>query len=157
LPPFLLLLVLLLPTPARSKPPKKLTLPQLVQAAERFIAINGYTDVPPARDRTKLTPEFISPGVGQRRNTLERKAYGYVKGRRGSKTGWTVVFRFRKHSGSKSGSNGERELGRAVTMDAAGRGICVEHVNAILNGLISLGQGKAGQGKTNASLSSTNL
>jgi hypothetical protein len=126
--------LLLLPTPSRSSPLKKLSLPQAVQAAERFIALNGYTDRPPTEDRTRLSYEFIGLGVTARHNTLERKAYAYKKGRFNGERGWTVIFRYKKAYLSKcpyfyKNYNTRREQGRAVTMDVCGRSIRMEHTD----------------------------
>lgn len=129
--PLLLPLLLLIEAPSVGDPPKKLTLAQAVRAAEEFIVLNGYTDLPPTKDVAKLSYESIEwePDTGKmlerRRNTLERPAYGYLaRSRRGA--GWTVVFRFEKPSIRGGGS------GRAVTMDSFGRGKRVEHVDFFL-------------------------
>jgi hypothetical protein len=76
---------------------QKLSEAEAIRLAEQFIAQNGYTDLPP--DRSELAYETIEweSNVDEilrgRRDTLERKAYGLVRGRKGSAPGWTVVFR----------------------------------------------------------------
>ncbi len=110
---------------------RRLTEAQAIRFAEQFIAQNGYTDLPP--DKTKLTYETIEwesnirETLKYRHDTLERKAYGVVRGRKAGSAGWTVVFRF-KHPADLE----ERSLGRAVTMNLDGRDARVEHVDFIL-------------------------
>jgi len=104
---------------------------QAVKLAEEFIAQNGYTDL--RADKSKLAYETIEGEsnvddiLRQRRDTLERKAYGIVHGRKSGVPGWTVVFRYR-HPASKQ----ERRNGRAVTMNLDGSGLRVEHLDFIL-------------------------
>ncbi|HEY6185266.1 MAG TPA: hypothetical protein VIW67_23710 [Terriglobales bacterium] len=99
--------------------------------AEAFIAQNGYTDL--RADKSKLAHETIEwtsnidDMLKQRHDTLARKAYGIVHGRKGGAPGWTVVFRY-SHPASKQ----ERRIGRAVTMNLDGSGLRVEHVDFIL-------------------------
>ncbi len=63
----------------------------------------------------------------ERHDTLERKAYGVVRERKGGSAGWTVVFRY-KHPSDRE----ERRIGRAVTMNLDGSDTRVEHVDFIL-------------------------
>ena len=94
--------------------------------------------MPPTKDKSKLSYESIEWAENTqqmlqwRRNTLERKAYGYAKGRRGGQPGWTVVFRYKKSDYSDGKS------GRGVTMDLAGRNMRVEHVDANLKAFTKL-------------------
>ena len=110
---------------------RQLTQAEAVKAAERFIAQNGYTDLPP--DNRKLSYETIewesnvNRMLKDRRDTLERRAYGVLRGRKTATRGWTVVFRF-KHPADQE----ERKLGRAVTMNLDGSDARVEHVDFIL-------------------------
>lgn len=110
---------------------QKLSEVEAVRLAEEFIAQNGYTDL--RADKSKLAHETIewTSNVGdilkQRHDTLARKAYGIVHGRKGGAAGWTVVFRY-SHPASKQ----ERRNGRAVTMNLDGSGLRVEHVDFIL-------------------------
>ncbi len=128
----LIVLMLLIPAATSFSQPKKLTLAQAVQAAERFIQRNGYTDLAPMKETSKLALESIEWTsdkkriLKQRHNTLERKAYGYARGTRWNKSGWTVVFR---HIES---DYADPKNGRGVTMDAYGRNMRVEHVDALL-------------------------
>ena len=109
----------------------RLTQSEAVELAERFIAQNGYTDLPP--DKTKLFYESIEwesnvdKMLEQRHDTLERHAYGFRSGRKGGEPGWTVVFRF-KHADDEQ----TRSTGRAVTMNLDGSKPRVEHVDFIL-------------------------
>ena len=127
------ILILLLFSVAVVLPAKKqeLSEKEAVRLAEKFIAQNGYTDLRP--DKSKLAYETIEwesnidDMLRQRHDTLERKAYGIVHGRKDGSPGWTVVFRY-SHPSSKQ----ERRNGRAVTMNLDGSGLRVEHVDFIL-------------------------
>jgi hypothetical protein len=111
---------------ARSQK-RQLTQSEAIAFAEQFIAQNGYTDLP--ADKTKLSYETIEweSNVDRmlqgRHNTLERRAYGIRRGRKGGDPGWSVVFRYKGHPGAK---------GRAVTMNLDGGEPRVEHVDFIL-------------------------
>ncbi len=110
---------------------KQLSEEEAVRLAEEFVAQNGYTDLRP--DKNKLAHETIESEsniddmLRQRHDTLKRKAYGVLRGRKGGVSGLTVVFRY-SHPASKQ----ERRNGRAVTMNLDGTGLRVEHVNFIL-------------------------
>ncbi len=107
---------------------------QAVRIAERFVRANGYTDFIPD-DPLQLTPESIEfsrdrrDWLKGRHNTLKPKAVGYRKGRRNDPRGWTVGFARVKPRDSK------RPVGRAVTMDARGKIVRVEHMGFYLDGL----------------------
>ena len=108
-----------------------LTQSEAVALAERLIAQNGYTDLPP--DKTKLSYETIEwesnvdRMLQNRHDTLERRAYGVRAGRKGREPGWTVVFRY-KHPHDR-----QMQLkGRAVTMNLDGSEPRVEHKEFIL-------------------------
>ncbi|MBC7797747.1 MAG: hypothetical protein H7Z37_12815 [Pyrinomonadaceae bacterium] len=113
--------------PAQQIEVTKLTEQQAIEFAEKFIKRNGYTDLPP--DKENLAYESIEREsnvdemLKTRHNTLERKAFGISRGRKGNSVGWTVVF---KYKGSKS------KNGRAVTVDLDGSKARVEHVDFIL-------------------------
>ncbi len=105
---------------------------EAVTVAEQFISDNGYTEAPAVKERyvpesLERTPE-IDLILQGRRGTLEEKAYGVSQGRRGSKSGWTVVFAFKQPCKGCNPNNG-----RAVTMDSDGTNIRVEHVDFILS------------------------
>jgi len=123
-------LVFLLATVAHAQK-RRLTEAQAIKLAEHFIAQNGYTDLQP--DQTRLAYETIEwePNVDEmlkeRHDTLQRRAYGVVRGTKAGADGWTVVLRY-KHPADR----GERSLGRAVTMNLDGRDARVEHVDFIL-------------------------
>ena len=125
-----ILLLLLVVVVAQSQK-GQLTQSEAVALAEKFIARNGYTDLPP--DKTKLSYESIEweenvdRMLEQRHDTLERRAYGVVSGRKGGEPGWTVVFRYKHPSDREMRSNG-----RAVTMNLDGSKPRVEHVDFIL-------------------------
>lgn len=103
---------------------------EAVQLAEVFIAVNGYTNLPASKDKSKLSFELMDNFNGDadkvlasRQDTLEQKAYGIVRERKG-KPGWTIVFRYR---------NGNPENGRVVTMDLDSSNIRIEHKDFILS------------------------
>jgi hypothetical protein len=111
-----------------------------IQVAEKFIADNGYTDLPPMSDTSQLAHESIEwqsdakQMLQLRQNTLERKAFSFSQNRQGGKMGWTIGFRY------KGGTEGVgrvvmEELGRAVTMDLDGGNMRVEHVEVFLKKL----------------------
>ena len=105
----------------------RLTQSDAVALAEKFIAQNGYTDLPP--DKTKLSYETIewessvNLMLQERHDTLERRAYGVRPGRKGGEPGWTVAFYYKGHPGA---------TGRAVTMNLDGGEPRVEHVEVNL-------------------------
>jgi hypothetical protein len=108
-----------------------LTEVQAVEWAERFIAQNGYTDLP--HDRDHITHEAVewkselNQLLKMRHDTLERKAFGISRGRKGGQPGWTVVFRYRNPS------HGEmNKTARAITMNRDGSDMRVEHIDFIL-------------------------
>jgi len=122
-----LLLLLLVGSHAQAK---TLSEAEAIRLAEQFIAQNGYTDLSP--DKSKLAYESIEwesnvdEMLNERRDTLERKAYGLVREGK-SAPGWTVVFRY-KHPATRQ----MRRNGRAVTMNLGGGKMRVEHVDFIL-------------------------
>ena len=105
--------------------------------AECFVIGNGYTNLPPMADKYKLSYGSWGDGppaeeaLERRRNTVESRAYGVIRGVR-SHDGWAVVFRFnydhpvwsrlRPESMERS-----KTAGRAVTMDAYGGNLKFEH------------------------------
>lgn len=127
------------PTPPALCPPvagskKKLEAADAVRLAECFIIKNGYTDLPPTEDKSELTPEAVwagtdDYGMRMRRDSLERTAFGYLKGFR-YPDDWLVVFRI-KYKAEYAGFPGYEESlktrGRVVSMDAYGRKLRVEH------------------------------
>lgn len=110
---------------------RQLTQAEAVALGEQFIAQNGYTDLAP--DKTKLSYENIEwesnvdRMLQQRHDTLERHAYGMVRGRKGGSAGWTVVFRYTHPIDGRA-----RSTGRAVTMNLDGSEPRVEHVDFFL-------------------------
>ena len=108
----------------------KLTEDQAIQKAEKFIADNGYTDLPPVSDRRKI---FVPQGdayqtadvneiLKRRRNTLKRKAYGVSALREGRSQGFYVVFEpVDPRVFSPEG------LGQAVAVTFGGKKLWLEH------------------------------
>ena len=115
------------PAEYRGRPDEESPEAKAVRMAEEFIARNGYTDLPPARDMLSYETVEMARDVDEmlrwRHDTLERKAYGVRHGgRMGAKGGWTVVFqntpRYRDE---------KNVWGRAVTMDKDFKNLRVEH------------------------------
>lgn len=110
---------------------RKLSKDEAIRLAEQFIAVNGYTNLPP--DKRKFAYEKIEwesnidDILKERHDTLEQKAYGVLRGRKSGSAGWTVVFRYKHPTGQE-----ERKIGRAVTMNLDGSDTRVEHVDFIL-------------------------
>lgn len=104
-----------------------------IRFAEDFIKKNGYTNE--LADRENLsheTVEFsknIDELLEKRFNSLEPKAYGVLSEGKGSKKGWTVVFRYNKE---KVSNEDYENLGRAVIMDEKFEKLLVEHKDFIL-------------------------
>ena len=106
-----------------------------VRIAERFVKQNGYTEftlsVESARHFTPESIEWTNDKIAllkQRHNTLQPRACGYAKKRKGGEPGWAVVFRYA--SDGRFAQN--TKTGRAVTMNENGGAIRMEHVDAIL-------------------------
>jgi hypothetical protein len=116
--------------PTDSIQTKEINEADAIKIAEKFIIENGYTDLPPTDDKKKLVFELIEWNsdieeiLKGRHNTLQKTAYGILKGRKGKTEGFTVVFLY------VDGSN--KKTGRAVTMDLDGKNIRVEHVDIFL-------------------------
>jgi hypothetical protein len=103
-----------------------------VKIAEQFVRENGYTDyVPP--DSGGLVLEALERSeqrdmwIKLRRNTLRPRALGYLEGARNDDNGWTVGFEYVEPS--------DLGAGRAVTMDARGGSVRMQHVDFILKHL----------------------
>lgn len=107
---------------------------QAVRIAERFVRENGYTDFIP-KDPRRLVPESLEfsrdrrDWLKSRHNSLKSQSVGYRKGSRNDPKGWTVGFAPVKPLDE------ERPVGRAVTMDARGRRVRVEHMDLYLERL----------------------
>jgi hypothetical protein len=108
---------------------EKITPSQAGQLAECFVIQNGYTDLPPMADLSKLSYETFNDGpppekaLELRRNTLERTAWGVAregagKDRVWQKDGWTVAFRYHPNIEGRV---------RVVTMDAYGQYLRMQH------------------------------
>jgi hypothetical protein len=121
------------PQPPQSKG-QPLTEEQAIKVGEKFIARNGYTDLPPDKENLALESieweSNVDVMLRSRHNSLESKAYGVSTGRRGNPSGWTVGFKYKSPSDRQT-----RENGRAVTMELDGSDIRVEHVDLILKKL----------------------
>lgn len=108
----------------------ELTEEQAIVFAEKFIAQNGYTDLAP--DKGNLVHESIEwesnidELLKMRHNTLERKAFGILRGRKGG-PGLTVVFKYKNPLYREMKKNG-----RAVTMNPDRSNGRVEHQDFIL-------------------------
>jgi hypothetical protein len=118
-------------TPSEKEPPPgESPGSKAVRLAEQFIADNGYTDLPPNRGRLSYEnveyAESTEEMLGFRHDTLERHAYGYLRGGHGSNKGWTVVFLHKRCFDDCKG------IGRAVTMNENFGELLVEHKSFVL-------------------------
>jgi hypothetical protein len=124
------------PIPINSFQTKKISGDEAIKIAENFIIENGYTDLPAITEEKKVVFESIewTSDVKEilkgRHNSLQKKAYGFRKGRKNSDKGFTVVFQYV--------SKTTRKTGRAVTMDLDGKNIRVEHVEIFLKAVEKL-------------------
>lgn len=114
---------------------RELSAEEAVAAAECFIIQNGYTDLPPIADKSKLTPENVFAGTDEegmkmRYDSLERAAYSYERDNELYGGSWVVMFRYRPHPDVKT-FQGERfgKVGRAVVMNFYGKYIVVRHTD----------------------------
>jgi hypothetical protein len=138
------LAILICASTSTAQVKKQLTEAEAIRLAEQFIVQNGYTDLPTIKDKTKLSHEgidFADPDdrLKQRFNTLERKAYAVGKGDV-RKDGWTIVFRYNANNerARRIIPNYDRHIktvGRAVTMEADGSDIRMQHQDIYLKGL----------------------
>ena len=117
---------------------RKITSEEAVHLAECFIIQNGYTDLPPIEDKSKLKPESVYPGTDElgmqmRHDSLERRAHGFMgSGEDGGL--WMVTFRYRKKPNLVRFYRGKLStIGRAVTMDGYGKRMRVEHQDFALD------------------------
>ena len=121
-----------------------------IHLAECFLIANGYTDLPPMEDKSKLSYESWDDGppaeeaLERRRNTVESRAYGVMKGGR-SKDGWAVIFRYNLNHPSFSRFRPEfqehlKTAGRTVTMDMYGSRMRVEHEDFALSEFRRVGE-----------------
>jgi hypothetical protein len=113
---------------------------EAVKIAERFVAENGYTDLPATRQGDALSHEAVDDYDPQNRlrhraNTLERKACGVYEGNVWTKEpGWTVVFCFTGQSLPAGESGPPPDIGRPVLMDAEGANVKIFHLDIGLDG-----------------------
>ena len=112
---------------------RELTAEEAVAAAECFIIQNGYTDLPPIADRSKITPESLwgltdDEGMKRRHDSLERQAYSYERNPEFLGHSWRVMFRYKPHPKTVE-FLGDRinDEGRAVVMDLDGKFIHIQH------------------------------
>ncbi len=116
--------------PSIRKTKEKLNKSEAVKRFEEFVIENGYTDLPPTEDKSKLVPEpLFGIDTEARHNTLERKPFDVMKGNRFYKDGWSAFF-FYKQPCRYCNPNS----GRLVYMDAYGENMRVEHQDVIFTG-----------------------
>lgn len=132
--PIFLLLLCLISLGFRQK--RMLTEAEAVQKAEEFIAQQGYTNLPPIKDKSKWAPDAVWGVPSQRvmdnrRNSLEPQAYGVARGKSNDLYAWIVVFRYNPNNPKNQMYFREypelEKAGHAVTMDAYGRKIQMRH------------------------------
>lgn len=104
---------------------------EAVAAAECFVIQNGYTDLPPLSDRSRITPENVDPltdefGMSLRRDSLERRAATVTRDNEFWGGSWVVMFRMKGRSAEFYGES-SKALGRAVVIDFYGKDIRIQH------------------------------
>jgi hypothetical protein len=102
---------------------KRLSESEAIKKAEQFVIEQGYTDLPPTGEKSRLRPEAVHGGIDAsslalRRNTLERLAYGTLK-EEGKNGQWIVIFRYAAEPHSNRA--------RAVSVQPSGKDIRIEH------------------------------
>ena len=106
---------------------------EAVAAAECFVIQNGYTDLPPTNDKSKITPENIWPmtdeaGMQSRHDSLVRHALTVTRDEEFWDGSWIVMFRNNNlHGAPDSKTNLAKAWGRAVVMDFYGKNIRIQH------------------------------
>ena len=133
---YILTLLILFTVAASAQTKAKLTEAEAAARFEQFVIDNGYTDLPPTEDKSKLVEEPVNGGIGEfeirsRRNMLERTPYEVFKGNRIYADGWTAVFIY-KQSYCKDCQKGTARL---VFMDAYGENLRFEHQDFIIKKL----------------------
>jgi hypothetical protein len=139
----------------QPQPKKEISEPEAIRLAEEFIIDNGYTDLPPSEDKSKLKCESVNCGLDEwwmkniRHNSLLRKAYGVWANdpKKRGKGSWMVVFRYNcdHPEFSRTFPGWEKACktqGRAVTMDAYGNNLHMIHQDCPMefNGLRNIVQ-----------------
>ncbi|MGH6754048.1 MAG: hypothetical protein ACREO0_00455 [Pseudoxanthomonas sp.] len=125
------ILVLALLAPCHVALAQALSRENAVALAEKFVAENGYTNAAPSRIKDRLDSESIEWASNRdeilrlRFNTLQPIAIGAKHGRKGVETGWSIAFDY------VSGTPGERDACRVVTLDSDGSNMRIEHVGGI--------------------------
>lgn len=113
---------------------RELNAEEAVYLAECFVIQNGYTDLPPIADKSKLTPENVfaltdESGMQMRHDSLERKAYSYERST-GYGGSWVIMFKFKPQPDVLEFSGDSlNHSGRAVVMDFYGGELRILHSN----------------------------
>ncbi len=106
---------------------------EAVAAAECFVIQNGYTELPPSSDKSKITPENVFPltdesGMKMRHDSLERRAATVLRDTEFFGGSLIVMFRGK---GPVFAANYSDDLantwGRAVVMDFNGKHARIMH------------------------------
>jgi hypothetical protein len=115
---------------------KPITDKEAIHLAEVFIAQNGYTDLPPLEDKSKLSRELTDPSdpeamLKERYDTLERHAYKVVSGNEKDRA-WVVVFRYNRRNEQYQSlvpdfQEYSKRYGRAVFLDQYGKIFSLAH------------------------------
>jgi hypothetical protein len=112
--------------PARSE---SISRGAAVEAAERFVVQNGYTDASATQVKERLDPESLERSMDRakllsaRFNTLKPKAIGLRHARRGRPQGWSVAFDY------MDPPTKDVAVCRVVTMAEDGSEARMEHVD----------------------------
>ena len=105
---------------------------EVIKKAEEFVAQQGYTALPPIKDKSKWSPDSVwgKPNnlvMESRRSSLMPHAFGVAKGER-----WYVLFRknpnhARYREVVPNYEERVKKVGRVVTMDFYGGKMRMEH------------------------------
>jgi len=122
---------------------EKLTASQAVRVAECYIRDNGYTDLAPMADRSKLSHDFwldqltVDETLKMRHDSLQSKAYGILRGNTvvggRSDNGWSVAFTYNLNNAylraryNQSFFDSIKGQGKVVVMDAYGGNLEIKH------------------------------
>lgn len=105
---------------------------EAVAAAECFVIQNGYTDLPPTADKSKIIPENVYPmndeaGLKARHDSLEPRAVTVLRDADSWDGSWIIMFRVKGQNSARYPL--PKTSGRAVVMDLYGRDIRIQHSN----------------------------
>ncbi len=113
---------------------------EAVYLAECFVIQNGYTDLPPTDDKSKIVPDIVwglpdEKDIKMRHDTLKRAAYSVERSESSYGGSWIVMFRYKQHTElvARYGKEGFEKMGAAIVMDFEGKNVRMQHTSKPLN------------------------